>query len=106
MNTTMLDQLKSSELMPGLHFKLIHTDNMTLSFVEIDKGAILPEHAHPQEQVTIMQKGQLELTVGGETTLLEPGSVIHIPSNVVHSGVAHTECEVLDVFQPARDDLK
>ena len=61
-----LDQVQSSELMPRLHFRLIHSDSMTLSFVRIEKGAPLPEHSHPQEQVTIMQKGTMELTVEGE----------------------------------------
>ena len=106
MTTTSTNEMQSAELIPGLHFKLFHTDQVTLSFVRVEEGAVLPEHAHPQEQITIVQKGKLELTVAGNTTVLEPGGIIHIPSDAMHSGVAHSECEVLDVFHPVREDLK
>jgi len=106
MNYLTIQEISDRELIPGFHFKLFHSKNMTFSFIRIEKGAELPEHHHQNEQVTIMQKGKLELTLEGKTHILEPGSILHIPSNAIHSGVALTDCEALDVFHPVREDYR
>ena len=53
-----------------------------------------------------MLKGIFELTVNGETKLLKPGIAAVIPSHVKHGGKAITSCELLDVFNPEREDYK
>ncbi len=90
----------------GFHARLIHTETMTLGYVEVDEGAILPEHAHFHEQVLNMLEGNFELVLGSETLLLSAGQVVQIPSNVPHSGRALTRCRILDVFHPVREDFK
>lgn len=92
-------------LAPGFEAKLIHTDNMTLSYVDIEAGASLPEHRHPHEQVVNVLSGEFDLVVDGEPHTLTPGKVFVIPPNVPHSGTAHSPCQVLDVFHPVREDL-
>ena len=101
-----LNDITAKEIIPGLHFKLIHSEKMTVSFVHIEKGSKLPEHSHLHEQITIMQKGVLRLTLEGKEHRLEPGSVLVIPSHCTHSAVAETSCEVIDVFSPVREDYK
>jgi quercetin dioxygenase-like cupin family protein len=98
--------LTAREMVPGFHGKFVHTDNLTVSRWRIEAGATLPEHAHPHEQITMVLEGQLELTVGGETRVLEPGAVAVIPGHVRHRGQALTVCHVIDVFYPARDDYR
>lgn len=101
-----LDDLESRELLPGFHGRMIHTAQMTASFWRIEAGAELPEHLHPHEQISIVLEGQLELRVGDETQVLTPGLVAVIPGNTPHAGRALTDCRVLDMFQPPRDDYK
>ena len=101
-----LEEQAGKMLFPGCEAKLIHTDGMTLSYVQIEAGTDLPEHDHPNEQVVNVLSGELELTVEGEPHLLKPGVIFVLPPNVRHSGVARTQCEVLDVFCPPREDLK
>ncbi|MFK5890459.1 MAG: cupin domain-containing protein [Flavobacteriaceae bacterium] len=106
MTFTDLNQLELHEIVKGFKGRFVHSKNMTVSFWQIDKGAILPEHSHPEEQISIVTKGQLKLTIAGETQIVSPGMVVVIPSNVIHKGEALTYCEVIDIFSPARDDYK
>jgi len=93
-------------IMPGFQGRFIHTDRVTLAFWEIEAGAKLPEHAHPHQQIATVMEGRFELTVAGETRILEPGSAAIIPGHAPHSGQALTACRILDVFQPPRDDYR
>jgi len=94
------------EITRGFTARMIHTDNMTVAFVEVEAGAELPEHAHVHEQVTNLLEGEFEFVLGGETLHLKPGQSVVIPSNVPHSGRALTFCRILDVFQPVREDFR
>jgi quercetin dioxygenase-like cupin family protein len=101
-----LDQIAPKEIIPGFHIKFIHTEQVTIGFVQIEAGSVLPEHQHIHEQTTTVLEGKLELTVGGQVHLLEAGQAVVIPSNVRHSAVAHTDCKAMDVFSPVREDYK
>lgn len=79
---------------------------MTFAYWEIAKNADLPEHSHHHEQVVNMLEGKFELTVDGEPHLLTPGDVVIIPGGVTHSGRAISDCRILDVFHPVRDDYR
>ena len=101
-----LSRLDQINPLPGLKARMVHTDHQSIAFWEIDAGADLPAHHHPHEQTTIVTQGVFELTIDGETQFMTPGMVAVIPSEAVHSGRARTACEVIDVFYPAREDLK
>lgn len=42
-------------------------------------------HTHPNEQWIYILEGQLNATVDGTTTRVDPGQLIYIPANTVHS---------------------
>ena len=100
-----LDTLKYFHAFEGLKAKLVHSDTQTFAFWEIDKDAEVPMHQHINEQTVIVTKGILRLTVAGEVMDLEPGMVVVIPPNTDHHAIALTEVEVLDVFNPIREDF-
>lgn len=101
-----LTELEPREVVKGCHARFVHSPNTTVSYWDLEKGAILPEHSHPHEQVTSLIAGEMELTLDGEKRHLRPGSVAVIPSNGVHSVVALTECYVIDVFYPVREEYR
>jgi quercetin dioxygenase-like cupin family protein len=101
-----LKGLPVREIAPGYKAVFVHTPNMTLSYWEVDEGAVMPEHAHPHEQVANVLEGRFELTVGGDTRVLEPGSVAVIPSNIPHGGKALSNCRLIDAFHPVREDYQ
>lgn len=92
------------QLMPGFNVRFIHTKTQTLAMFEIEEGAILPEHSHFNEQVSQVMEGAFELTVDGQAKICKPGDVVVIPSHLPHSGRAVTNCRILDIFTPVRED--
>ena len=99
-------QLDAREIVPGFHGRFIHTDSMTMAYWEIRQDSSLPEHSHHHEQVVNMLEGEFELTVDGTPVRLVPGDVVVLRSHVPHSGRAITDCKILDVFQPCREDYR
>lgn len=106
MSLIQLDRLPVRQIFPGLRARLIHSERVTHSWVDVDAGATFPEHQHPHEQIVNVLAGELELVVDGVTHCLTPGMVFVIPPNAKHSGRGVTACKVLDTFAPARDDYK
>lgn len=94
------------DLVPGFDVRFVHTENMTFAFWDIKAGSLLPEHSHPHEQVANVLEGEFELTIDGEAQCVTPGMVAVIPGNAVHSGRAITDCKVVDVFCPVREDYR
>jgi quercetin dioxygenase-like cupin family protein len=101
-----IDRLPVRELFPGIRARLVHTDRVTHSWVEVAPGGTFPEHQHPHEQIVSVLSGELDLVVAGVSHRLVPGSVFVIPPNVPHSGGSTAGARVLDAFAPVRDDYK
>jgi len=101
-----LSILDEKEIIPGFYGKMIHTEQLSVAHFRVEKGSTLPEHHHVHEQVTNVISGELEMTVGGETKVCKAGDVVVIPSDIPHSARALTDCRLIDVFQPARDDYR
>lgn len=94
------------EMFPGFKGRFIHSETMTVAYWHITAGCVLQEHSHPHEQIINVLKGTLEIQIGEETHELQAGSVLVVPSHQVHGGIALTDCEVLDVFHPVREDYR
>ncbi len=104
--TINIDDIKTKELAKGITGRYVHSKNVTVGYVNIDKGAILPIHSHVNEQITQIISGRLEMTIDGVTKILEPNTITVIPSNAIHSAVALTDCIAIDTFYPIREDYK
>jgi quercetin dioxygenase-like cupin family protein len=101
-----LSNIEPKEIVPGYPARFVHTDSMTLSFLEVKAGCALPTHAHIHEQVSIVIEGRFQLTVDGEIIEFGVGEIVVIPSNTKHSGIAITDCKLVDVFNPIREDYR
>lgn len=101
-----LKDIPSKEVFPGFVGQFIHSEQMTFAYWKIKKGSALPEHSHVHEQVVNMLEGEFELTVEGKSNILTPGMVYTIPSNIKHAGRSISDCKILDVFSPVREDYQ
>jgi len=98
--------IKQIEIVPGFKARFVHSNSMTISYWDVKKGCKLPEHKHHHDQISQVTEGKFELTIDGISKIMEPGKVAIIPSNAVHSGEAITDCKVMDIFSPVREDYK
>lgn len=92
--------------MPGYHGKLIHGNRISWAFWTVEKGAEVPLHQHPHEQIMHVVEGDFEFSLNGSTKVYHPGDVVLIPSNSPHAGKALTACKLMDVFSPVREEYK
>ncbi|HLP39047.1 cupin domain-containing protein [Lacibacter sp.] len=101
-----LNSIPSKEMFPGYNGKFVHTGTSTIAFWDIIANSPIPEHSHFHEQIMHVIEGEFELTVDGKTELLTAGAVVTIPGNIKHGGKAITNCKVIDVFMPEREEYK
>lgn len=106
MNDSFIDfsQIESREIIPGYFAKTLHGEQMTVVYWDAKAGSILPEHSHVNEQISNFIEGEFELIINGETKILQPGDLAIIKPHSIHSGKAITDCKIIDVFYPKRED--
>ena len=93
-------------LAEGIEGRYVHGENLSFGLVHLKKGSAVKLHHHPHEQITYIVDGEMEMEIGGKKLMLTKGNYFVIPSNVPHSALAHTECSVIDVFSPVREEYK
>ncbi len=93
------------ELFPGTTSRLINGEKVMLSWLEMQQGAVIPEHHHHHEQAGLVVVGELVFRIGDEERVLGPGNMFLVPADTPHSGeVTRGPARVLDVFSPPREE--
>src|SRR5260221_13901366 len=106
MSCITISKLTPKEIVPGFRGRFIHSQNMTVAYWDIQAGHSIPLHQHVHEMIVNVIRGKLELTIDKETRILEAGMAAIIPSNVPHTAKGITDCFVIDVFHPVREDYR
>ena len=101
-----IKNLKPKEIIPGFKGRFVNGENLTWAFWEIKKDSTIPEHFHVHEQIMHVISGSFSFTLEGETSVFGEGDTIVIPSNCKHCGSALTDCKIMDVFCPKREEYK
>lgn len=83
-------------------------EHMQLVWAEFEPGGDYRLHSHPHEQISVMIKGRMKLTVGDEVREIGPGDMWHAPANVVHGGeiLGDESVVFIDVYAPASESIK
>ena len=102
------DEIPLEPLNPLLDRQFVSGAQGTFSRIFLKKGAIVPTHAHPNEQFASLVYGSLRFILDpdgkAETFTLGPGELLIIPGNVPHSAEALEDTLNFDVFAPVRAD--
>lgn len=84
---------------------LAHDPQLMMVRVVFKKGAVGYVHSHPHRQVTYVESGRFDATMGDTRQVLGPGDSYYAPPDVPHGVVALEDGVLIDVFTPAREDF-
>lgn len=104
---TRWDDVPRERVTDQLDRKLITGERIMLAHVFLQRGAVVPKHAHENEQFTYILEGALRFHLGedgAEVVDVRAGEVLHIPSHVPHRAEALEDTLDMDIFSPPRTD--
>jgi quercetin dioxygenase-like cupin family protein len=101
-----IKNLPAKQLMEGITGHYAHGSSMSFGYVTVKAGTDMPVHQHVHEQITYILEGQLDMLIDGQKHSLTAGMVYVIPSGTLHGAYAVTDCTVIDVFSPVREEYK
>jgi quercetin dioxygenase-like cupin family protein len=79
----------------------VEGDRMIVALMRMPAGTGAVAHSHPNEQWIYILEGTFRARIGDQEIEAKPGSVVYVPSNVVHSANATPEADV--VFFTVKD---
>jgi quercetin dioxygenase-like cupin family protein len=90
---------------PGLRRQVMSwTRDLMLVRHTMEAGWVGAKHSHPHEQLIYIVSGHIILTTPTGTIHLHTGDSTIVPGGMEHQASAPVPCEVLDVFNPYRED--
>ncbi len=78
-------------------FKLT-AENCDVLFASYPAGTDIAPHSHETENVGVITKGALQLTVAGTTTTYEVGQWYHVGAGVEHSAVFNVDSAEIEFW--------
>lgn len=72
---------------------------------KFEEGAIGVMHKHYHSQVTYVESGEFEMTIGDEVKTLKRGDSFYVIPWIMHGCVCTKPGILIDVFSPAREDF-
>ena len=95
------------EMRPGVHRRTMGTtDEAMLCEFFLERDSLVAEHSHMNDQVGYVIYGSIEMKVGDDLRILQPGDSYAIPGGIVHSAKALVDSLVIDAFSPPRNDYR
>ena len=99
-------QIEWEEVAPGMKRQMMgYDDKLMLVKVKFEKGGIGQQHQHHHSQVTYVESGTFELTIGDQTRTLRAGDSFYVPPHEMHGCMCTEGGVLIDVFSPAREDF-
>jgi quercetin dioxygenase-like cupin family protein len=72
-------------LAPGVHGRLLTGERIHVSVLRLAPGAMLPAHAHGNEQFTFVVEGSLQAELDGTLVEVPKHNMLHLPSGRRHA---------------------
>jgi quercetin dioxygenase-like cupin family protein len=93
------------EILKGIRIKILSFGQSTLmAEFQLEKDALLPEHAHPNEQTGYLVQGKIRLHINGVSCVLTPGDSWNVEKDVIHRAEILEDSVAIEVFSPVRED--
>ena len=82
-----------------------YDEQIMLVKAKFEKGGVGSLHQHPHVQVTYVESGVFEMTIGAETKTIRKGDGYYVPPHVFHGCVCVEPGMLIDAFSPLREDF-
>ena len=82
-----------------------YDDKIMLVVADFKKDGVGDLHNHYHSQVTYVQSGEFEMTIGDQVKTISAGDSYYIPPHVMHGCVCKKDGMLIDVFSPFREDF-
>ncbi len=94
------------QLNPQLRRRAFHGSHITVARLELADGAIVPEHHHHNEQISMVASGSLRFEFPDEHVTVRAGEALRIAPHRPHRVIALEATRVMDIFAPVREDWR
>jgi len=100
------DTIPVEQVSEGIQRQMFVGDRMMICRFRFRPFLVTPEHDHPHEQMTIVERGKVRFFIEGKEQIASTGDVLHFPSKCWHGATMMDEEVVLiDIFTPLREDF-
>ncbi|MFX1494981.1 MAG: cupin domain-containing protein [Promethearchaeota archaeon] len=101
------DNIEPVKVLDGVYRRtLSYSNNLMLCHFFLKKGSEIPIHSHKQHQIGYVIRGKLNFFTENDNFIAEKGASYLFNSNEKHGAIILEDSEVIDVFNPSRDDYK
>ena len=73
-------------------------DGCEVLFATYPAGTSIAAHRHPTNNVGVITKGRLALTIGETTTHYGPGDWYHVPAEIEHAAMFETDSAEIEFW--------
>lgn len=104
------ENIAAQELEKGILIKSLSLGKNQLRHMVFEPETMIPNHRHPEEIVTMILEGEMEMTIGQETRRIKSGDVFQVPPDTDHSGrtfgnqVVAVSYSPINIFNKKADD--
>jgi quercetin dioxygenase-like cupin family protein len=96
--------IEREQMNPSFSRQVIHTERITIARVSLSAGSAVQRHQHENEQITILESGELRFIFDDGEAVVRAGECMQIPPNAPHRVEAICDSEGYDLFAPIRSD--
>ncbi|MBM4440942.1 MAG: cupin domain-containing protein [Candidatus Rokubacteria bacterium] len=100
-----LTNLPEEKISPQISRRVLSGAQGMVVWWSMKQGAHAAAHRHPNEQLFWVTSGSMDIRIGAERRVCKAGDCGVIPGGVEHEAWFPSDCEVIDVFAPRREDF-
>jgi quercetin dioxygenase-like cupin family protein len=82
-----------------------YDEKIMLVIADFKEGGVGDLHKHHHSQVTYVDSGEFEMTIGDDIRTIKAGDSYYIPPFIIHGCVCKKPGKLIDVFSPVREDF-
>ena len=96
--------LEADRPYPGLTRRAFTSERATVTHYEFEPGARFPRHRHSQEQITLVEEGEIQFMVGDDLHMLAAGDWTVVAGEVEHGITAGAQgARIVAIVVPPRE---